>query len=219
MARKIKKVARKLAPSKPVYLPARILTPPPYRWLFGAVFGAEFLLIVWAIMHHFIPSAHWQNIAFYINIVIGIICISYFVYAFWLNNHLYSSKLYQFFIALFGPVFIYCWGYLAFTYGAGDIVTHLTGKPAIIEDVLIKYADDDARFKEEYAAKGVYEKRYFDNRKGCITRLTGPSLKNALPVYVCINGEDFAKLPEQVAVTMYGLQAYTGFDIKLIKYD
>ena len=219
MARKVKKVVRKPQLSKPAYLTAPIFNPPKFHWALGAVFGLEFLLIVWAIMHHFIPSTDWQTIAFYLNIVVCIISITYFVYAFLLNKSKHASTLQRIFLALFGPVFIYCWGYLAFTYGAGDLITHLAGNPAAITDVLTKYADDEARFKQEYIANGVYEKRYFDNRKGCITRLTGPSLKNALPVYVCINGEEFAKLPKQVKVTMHGLKTYAGFDIKRIEYN
>jgi hypothetical protein len=89
----------------------------------------------------------------------------------------------------------------------------------MIEDIFTKHADDDARFKKEYIAKGVYEKRYFDNRKGCITRLTGYTLKDALPVYFCTKGEEFAILPKHVAVKIHGLQSYAGFDLASIEYD
>ena len=40
-------------------------------------------------------------------------------------------------------------------------------------DIFNKNADEDALFQNEYIAKCEYEKHYFDNRKGCITRLHG----------------------------------------------
>jgi hypothetical protein len=89
----------------------------------------------------------------------------------------------------------------------------------MMEDVFTKNSDDDERFKKEYIAKGIYEKRYFDNRKGCITRLTSDTLKNALPVYFCAKGEEFAKLPKHVAVKIHGLKSDTGFDVEWIEYD
>ena len=210
---------RKLTTSKPQNLAAPVFVPPRYRWALGVVLGLESLLILWALAHHFMPSTHWQTLSFYLNIALSVVCIVYFAYTFWLNAHLYTSTLKRVFLALFGPVLIYFWGYFALTYGAGDLATHLTGKPATIEDVFTKNADDDARFKAEYVAKGVYEKRYFDNRKGCITRLTGYTLKDALPVYFCVSGKDFAILPKHVAVKMHGLQSDAGFDIQNIEYD
>ncbi len=219
MAKKVKKAVRDLGASKPQNLAAPAFSPPPYRWTLGIVLGIESLLIIWALTHHFIPSASWRNIAFYINIVICIFCFAFFAYAFRLNSHLYDSKLKKLLIAISAPFLFYFWGYFSLIYGAGDLITRLQGKPAIIEDIFTKYADDDDRFKKEYVAKGVYEKRYFDNRKGCITRLTGHSLKHALPVYFCVEGKDFAKLPKHVAVKIHGLQSQTGFDIEWIEYD
>jgi hypothetical protein len=219
VARKVKKAVRDLGAVKPQNLAAPIFTPPPYRWALGVVLGLETLLIFWALTHQFIPSPRWQNIAFYINIVLCALCTAYFAYACWLNAHLYASIIKKVFIALLTPVFIYCWGYVAIKYGAGDLITHLQGKPAMIEDIFTKNADDDARFKKEYLAKGEYEKRYFDNRKGCITRLTSPMLQNALPVHFCVSGQDFAVLPKTIPVKIHGLQSAAGFDIEWVEYD
>jgi hypothetical protein len=218
MARKVKKAVRDLGAVTPKNLtPA--FAPPPYRWLLGLVLGVETLLLFWAFAHHFIPSSNWRNIAFYTNIVICIFCFAFFAYAFRLNSHLYDSKFKKIFIVISAPFLFYFWGYFSLIYGAGDLITHLQGKPAMMEDVFAKYADDDERFKKEYIAKGVYEKRYFDNRKGCITRLTGYTLKHALPVYFCVKGEEFAILPKHVAVKIHGLQSYAGFDLQSIEYD
>jgi hypothetical protein len=220
LAKKVKKAVRDLGAKKPENLAApAAVAPPPYRWLLGLVLGIESILMIWAIAHHFIPSAGWRNIAFYINIVICIFCFAYFAYTFRLNSHLYDSKFKKILIVLSAPFLFYFWGYFSLVYGAGDLITRLQGKPAMIEDIFTKYADDDERFKKEYIAKGVYEKRYFDNRKGCITRLKGYTLKNALPVYFCVKGEDFAKLPMHVAVKIHGLESYTGFDIEWLEYD
>jgi hypothetical protein len=220
MARKVKKAVRALGVAKPQNLAApATFTPPPYRWVLGAVLGIETLLLFWALGHHFIPSASWRSIAFYINIVICVFCVAYFVYAFWLNTQLYGSKIKTCFVLITAPLLFYFWGYFALTYGAGDLITQLQGKPAMMEDVFAKNTDDEERFKKEYIANGVYEKRYFDNRKGCITRLTSDTLKNALPVYFCAKGEEFAKLPMHVAVKINGLQAYSGFDLQSIEYD
>ena len=193
--------------------------PPPYRLLLGAVLGIEAALIVWAFAHHFIPSASWHNIAFYINITLCASCLAFFANAFRLNAYLYQSKLKRTFLVIAAPLLFYFWGYFALIYGAGDLITRTNGKPAMMEDVFTKNTDDDARFKKEYIDKGVYEKRYFDNRKGCITRLTGYTLKNALPVYFCAKGEEFAKLPEHVAVKIHGLKSGTGFEVAWIEYD
>ncbi len=218
MARKVKKTVRDLGFVAPKNLtPA--FAPPRYRWVLGAVLGIETLLLFWALGHHFIPSSNWRNIAFYTNMVLCAFCTAYFAYSFRLNTRLYQSKIKKIFIAILAPVLIYCWGYFALVYGAGDLITQLHGKPAMMEDVFAKNTDDDERFKKEYVAKGVYEKRYFDNRKGCITRLTSDTLKNALPVYFCAKGEEFAKLPMHVAVKIHGLESYAGFDIGWIEYD
>lgn len=220
MSRKVKKVVLGVGAVEPKNLapPLAFLTP-PYRWLIGAVLGIETLLILWAFANHFIPSASWRAIGFYINLVLCAFCLAYFAYAFWLNSHLYESKLKKIFIVMSAPLLFYFFGYFAVIYGAGDLITHMLGKSAMMEDVFTKHADDDERFKKEYIAKGVYEKRYFDNRKGCITRLTGYTLKNALPVYFCVKGEDFAKLPKHMAVKMHGLESYTGFDLEWVEYD
>jgi hypothetical protein len=177
------------------------------------------LLLFWAFAHHFIPSASWRSIAFYINLILCAFCLAFFAYAIWLNAQFYESKLKKIFVALFAPVLFYFWGHFAVIYGAGDLITHLQGKPAMMEDVFTKNSDDDERFKKEYIAKGVYEKRYFDNRKGCITRLTGNTLKDGLPTHFCVKGEDFAKLPKHVAVKVHGLKSETGFDVEWIEYD
>jgi hypothetical protein len=219
VARTVKKAVRDLGAVKPKNLAAPMFTPPPYRWALGAVLGLETLLIFWALAHQFIPSPSWQDIAFYINIVLCALTTMYLYYTFWLNAHLYASKIKKVFIALLTPVFIYCWGYVVIKYGAGDLITHLQGKPAMMEDIFTKNTDDDERFKKDYLAKGEYEKRYFDNRKGCITRLNGYTLKDALPVHFCVSGQDFAILPKHVAVKIYGLQSDAGFDIASIEYD
>jgi len=219
VARKVKKTVRSLAASKPQNLAAPELAKPPYRWALGVFLGLESLLILWALGHQFIPSAYWKTVSFYLNISLSVICVAYFAFAFRFNAHLYASKLKRAFVALFAPVLFYFWGYFALTYGAGDLITHVQGKPAMMEDIFTKHADDDERFKKEYLAKGEYEKRYFDNRKGCITRLTSPTLKHALPVHFCVSGQDFAILPKHVAVKIYGLQSDTGFDIERIEYD
>lgn len=219
MARKVKKAVRDLGAVMPQNLAAPTFTPPPYRWALGVVMGVETLLIFWALAHQFIPSPSWQNIAFYINIVLCALCTAYFAYSFWLNMHLYPSKIKKLFIALLTPVFIYFWGYLAIMYGAGDLITNLQGKPAMMEDIFTKHADDDERFKKEYLAKGEYEKSYFDGRKGCITRLTGYILKDAMPVHFCVSGQDFAILPKYVAVKIHGLESNAGFDVQSIEYD
>jgi len=219
VARKVKKAVRDLGAVREQSLVAPSFTPPPYRWALGVVMAIETLLIFWALTHHFIPNSSWRNIAFYINIVLCALCTAYFAYSFWLNAHLYPSKTKKFLIAILTPVFIYFWGYIAIMYGAGDLITHLQGKPAMMEDIFSKHTDDDERFKKEYLAKVEYEKRYFDNRKGCITRLTGFILKDALPVHFCVSGQDFAILPKHVAVKIHGLQSYAGFDIESIEYD
>jgi hypothetical protein len=223
VARKVKKAlrdsVRNLGAAKPKNLAAPTLTPPPYRWALGIVIGLETLLIFWALAHQFIPSPRWQNIAFYINIVLCALCTAYFAYSFWLNAPLYQSKIKIVLIAIFTPVLIYFWGYVAIKYGAGDLITHIEGKPAMMEDIFTKNVDDDERFKKEYLDKGEYEKRYFDNRKGCITRLNGYTLKDALPVHFCVSGQDFAILPKHVAVKIHGLQSDAGFDIERIEYD
>lgn len=219
MARKVKKAVRDLGAIKPQNLAAPAFRPPPYRWLVGIVLGIETLLLLWALSHHFIPSANWRNVGFYINLVLCTFCVAFFAYAFWLNSQLYDSKIKKIFIPIFAPTLFYFWGHFALIYGAGDLITHAVGKPAALEDVFTKNADDDARFKKEYIAKGIYEKRYFDNRKGCITRLTSPTLQQALPVHFCVKGEDFAKLPKHVAVKMHGLQSQAGFDIAWLEYD
>ena len=220
MVRKVKKSVRLLGAveAKNIGAPPTFV-PPPYRWLIGAVLGIEALLLFWAFANHFIPSASWRTIGFYINLVLCAFCLGFFAYAFWLNNQLYGSKIKRFFVLISAPLLFYFWGHFALIYGAGDLITQIQGKPAMIEDVFTKYADDDARFKKEYIAKGVYDKRYFDNRKGCITRLTGYTLKNALPVYFCVKGEEFAKLPKHVAVKIHGLESYAGFDLEWVEYD
>lgn len=220
MARKVKKTVRMMGALEPKKLTAPVIfTSPTYRWLIGVVLGVETLLLFWAFAHHFIPSASWRAIGFYINLVLCAFCLAYLAYALWLNSHLYESKLKKIFIVISAPLLFYFWGHFALIYGAGDLITQMQGKPAMMEDVFTKHYDDDERFKKEYVAKGVYEKRYFDNRKGCITRLTGYTLKNALPVYFCVKGEEFAKLPKHVAVKIHGLQSDTGFDIERIEYD
>jgi hypothetical protein len=218
MERKVKKAVRDLGVVAPKNLtPA--FAPPPYRWLIGVVLGVETLLLFWAFAHHFIPSASWRAIGFYINLVLCAFCLAFFAYAFWLNKQLYGSIIKRCFVLISAPLLFYFWGHFALIYGAGDLITQMQGKPAMMEDIFVKYADDDERFKKEYIAKGVYEKRYFDNRKGCITRLTGYTLKHALPVYFCVKGEEFAILPKHVAVKIHGLQSYAGFDLTSIEYD
>lgn len=219
MAKKIKKAAHKPKAMKPQHLATPTFTPPPYRWTLAIVLGIETLLLIWALAHQFIPSDGWRNIAFYSNLVLCGLCLAYFVYAFWLHPNPYTSKFKLAFLVIFLPVFIYFWGYLALTFGAGDLLTHFIGKPAVMEDVLTKHADDDERFIKEYVAIGEYEKRYFDNRKGCITRLSSDRLKQGLPVHVCVSGQHFAKLPKHVAVKIHGIQSHAGFDIQSIEYD
>jgi hypothetical protein len=219
VAKKVKIEVRDLRAVKPQNLAAPKFKPPPYRWVLGVVIVTETLLIFWALVHQFIPSPRWQNIAFYINIVLCVLCTAYFAYSFWLNAPLYQSKIKIVLITIFTPVLIYFWGYIAIKYGAGDLITHKEGKPAMMEDIFTKNADDDERFKKEYLAKGEYEKRYFDNRKGCITRLNGYTIKDALPVHFCVSGQDFAILPKHVAVKIHGLQSNAGFDIERIEYD
>jgi hypothetical protein len=219
MARKVKKSVRDLGSIKPENLATPAFVSPPCRWLIGVVLGVETLLLFWAFAHHFIPSASWRAVGFYINLVLCAFCLAFFAYAFWLNKQLYGSKIKRCFVLISAPLLFYFWGHFALIYGAGDLITQMQGKPAMMEDVFTKYADDDERFKKEYIAKGVYEKRYFDNRKGCITRLTGYTLKHALPVYFCVKGEEFAILPKHVAVKIHGLQSYAGFDLQSIEYD
>ncbi|MFM9836245.1 MAG: hypothetical protein ACKVOA_09090 [Methylophilaceae bacterium] len=210
---------RDLGAVKPQNLAVPTFTPPSYRWALGVVLGLETLLIFWALTHHFIPSSLWRNIAFYINIVLCALCTAYFAYSIWLNAQLYPSKIKKVLIVISAPILFYLWGYIALTFGVGDLFTNILGKPSMMEDIFTKNADDDERFKKEYLAKGEYEKRYFDNRKGCITRLNGVTLKDALPVYFCVSGQDFAILPKQVAVKIHGLQSVAGFDIEWIEYD
>ena len=218
MARRVKKAIRKPKEYQPEAIVLKPFTPPPLRWTFGVLFGVETLFIFWALAHQFIPSPSWKSIAFYINLLLCALILAFFAHALWLNKQLYSTVK-RIFLAMGLPVLVYCWGYIALTYGAGDAITHLVGKPAVIADIFTKNADDDARFQKEYIAKGEYEKRYFDNRKGCITRLHGYSLKDAMPVDYCVSGRDFAKLPKQVAVTIHGLQSFAGFDLHHIEYD
>ena len=219
MGKKVKKTASALRANRPQAHALQAFSPPPYRWLLMLLLGIETLLIIWALTHQFIPSTQWRNIAFYTNIILCACCIAYFAYAFWLNAQLYPSKLKLLLKALGLPVLIYFGGYIALTYGVGDAVTYLIGKPAMMEDILTKNANDDIRFKKEYVAKGEFEKRYFDNRKGCITRLTSDTLQNALPVHYCVSGQDFAILPKHVAVNIHGLQSELGFDVRWIEYN
>lgn len=219
MAKRIKKTAHNLGAIQPQRLATPIFKPPPYRWTFAVILGIETLLLVWALAHQFIPSEDWRRIAFYSNLVLCGLCLAYLIYAFWLNPNPYTSRVKLAFLVIFLPVFVYFWGYLALTFGAGDLLTHFIGKPAVMGDVLTKHADDDERFKKEYVAKGEYEKRYFDNRKGCITRLTSDLIKQGMPVHVCVSGQHFAKLPKQVAVKIHGKQSYAGFAIQSIEYD
>ena len=220
MARKVKKSMRVQGPVEPKNLATPVIfIPPPYRWLIGAVLGVETLLLFWAFAHHFIPSASWHNIAFYINIILCAFCLAFFANAFRLNAYLYQSKLKRTFLVIAAPLLFYFWGYFALIYGAGDLITRINGKPAMMEDVFTKNTDDDERFKKEYIARGVYEKRYFENRKGCITKLTGDKLKDGLPTHFCVKGEDFAKLPKHVAVKIHGLESYAGFDLEWVEYD
>jgi hypothetical protein len=218
MARRVKKAIRKPTVYKPEAISPKPFTPPPYRWAIGVLLGLETLFILWALGHQFIPSASWQNIAFYCNLVLCALVLALLGHALWLNKQLYSTAK-RIFLGLGLPVLVYCWGYVALTYGAGDAFTHLFGKPAIMADIFTKNADDDLRFQKEYIAKGEYEKRYFDNRKGCITRLTGRALQHALPVHYCINGVDFAKLPKEIPVKIHGLESAAGFDVAYIEHD
>ena len=219
MAKKIKKAAHNLGAIHPQHLAIPAFTSPPYRWVLAVVLGIETLLLIWALAHQFIPSEAWRNIAFYSNLVLCTLCLVYLAYAFRLNPNPYTSKFKLAFLVIFLPVLVYCWGYLALTFGAGDLLTQLIGKPAVIQDILTKHADDDERFKKEYVAKGEYEKRYFDNRKGCITRLTSDLIKQGMPVHVCVSGQDFAKSPKHVAVKIHGKQSYAGFAIQTVEYD
>lgn len=219
MTKRVKKAVRNTSANKPQQLANPVFTPPPYRWTLAIVLGAETLLLLWALAHQFIPSDGWRNFAFYSNLFLCGLCLAYFIYAFRLNPNPYTSKFKLAFLVIFLPVLIYCWGYVALTFGAGDLLTHSIGKPAVMEDILTKNADDDERFKKEYVAKGEYEKRYFDNRKGCITRLSSDTLKQGLPVHVCVSGQQFAKLPKQVAVKLHGLKSDAGFDVQSIEYD
>ncbi len=74
-------------------------------------------------------------------------------------------------------------------------------------------------FKNSMQQKACMKKAIEITKKGCITRLTSPKLKNALPVYICVSGKAYAKLPKQVAVNMHGLQADTGLNITRIEYN
>ncbi|MDP3087179.1 MAG: hypothetical protein Q8M99_03150 [Methylotenera sp.] len=218
MARRVKKIAHKIKEDKPEYIAPKPFTPPPYRWPVGMLFGVETLFIFWALGNQFIPSPSWKSIAFYCNLMLCVFVLAFFAHALWMNKHLYSTTK-RIFMVLGLPILVYFWGSIALTYGAGDAITHLVGKPAMIADIFTKNADDDVRFKKEYIAKGEYEKRYFDNRKGCITRLNGFTLKDAMPVDYCVSGPDFAKLPNHVAVNIHGLQSFAGFDVHYIEYD
>lgn len=219
MKRKVKRSARKLGSVEGEKLAAPEFVRPPYRWLLALVLGVEMLLLFWAFAHQFIPSKSWLSIGFYINLVLCILCTAFFTYTFFLNPQLYESKLKKAFVLIGAPLLFYFFGYFALVYGTGDLITQIVGKTAMMEDVFTKNSDDDERFKKEYIAKGIYKKRYFDNRKGCITRLYGDTLKEGLPKHFCVKGEDFAKLPKHVAVKIHGLQSDAGFDVEWIEYD
>lgn len=169
--------------------------------------------------HHFIPSAAWQNAGFYCNLLISAMVTGAFYCLMWRQRKADLSRYKQLFLIVCSPVLLYFLGYFSLIYGAADVYTQFTGMPVTIEDHWQKNSDDAARFEQEYIAAGVYEKRYFDNRKGCITRLSSPMLARGFPVYFCVAGRTFASLPLETPVTMHGLQSQAGFDLQHVDYQ
>ncbi|TXI38543.1 MAG: hypothetical protein E6Q51_00945 [Methylophilus methylotrophus] len=184
-----------------------------------ALLTVQCLLLLWALAHHFIPSAAWQSAGFYCNLLISAMVTGTFYCLMWRQRKADLSRYKQLFLIVFSPILLYFLGYFSLIYGAGDVYTQLTGMPASIEDHWQKNSDDAARFEQEYIAAGVYEKRYFDHRKGCITRLSSPMLAQGFPVYFCVAGRTFASLPLEVPVTMHGLQSQAGFDLQHVDYQ
>ena len=50
-------------------------------------------------------------------------------------------------------------------------------------------------------------------------RLNGYTLKDALPVHLCVSAQDFAILTKHVVVKIYGLKSDAGFDIEQIEQN
>lgn len=176
--------------------------PPRFRYLFGAIVAIELLLVIWAIIHQFIPSPTWYALAFNINIVLSILGLAFFVYAYKLNPHALDAThtgVKKWIGLLCAPLLIYFLGYFALIYGRGDVLTQLSGQPASMND--------------------VFEKRFVENRKSCETRLYGVSLREAMPKYFCANAEVFTQLPMHVAVTIHGLQSRLGFHLASVEVD
>ncbi len=203
--------------------PVKSAVPPqplPRHGLFLlALLTVQFLLLIWALAHQFIPSAAWHSAGFYCNLLISAMVTGAFYVLMWRHRKAYLSGYKQIFLIVCSPILLYFLGYFSLIYGAGDVYTHLTGMPAHIEDRWQKNIDDAARFEQEYMAAGVYEKRYFDNRKGCITRLSSPMLARGFPVYFCVAGKTFARLPPEITVTLHGLQSQAGFELQRVDYQ
>lgn len=184
-----------------------------------ALLTVQCLLLVWALAHHFIPSRAWHSAGFYCNLLISAMVTGAFYGLMWRHRKADLSRYKQLFLIVCSPILLYFLGYFSLIYGAGDVYTQLTGLPANIEDRWQKNSDDAARFEQEYMAAGVYEKRYFDNRKGCITRLSSPMLARGFPVSFCVEGRTFARLPPEITVTLHGLKSQAGFELQRVEYQ
>lgn len=214
---------RKKSTSIPRVNPAPIAAPtqahPRHVLFLLALLTVQCLLLIWALAHHFIPSAAWQSAGFYCNLLISTMVTGAFYYLIWRQRKAYLSRYKQLFLIVCSPILLYFLGYFSLIYGAGDVYTQLTGMPAIIEDRWQKNSGDAVRFEQEYIAAGVYEKRYFDHRKGCITRLSSSMLARGFPVYFCVAGRTFASLPPEIPVTLHGLQSQAGFELQHVDYQ
>lgn len=199
--------------------PASNTSPPAFRKYFLGVLVVQSLLLGWALAHHFIPGEYWHTLGFYCNIVSSVVLSGSLYWLLWQRRTSDLSIFRRIFVVLASPLLLYFMGYVSWIYGAGDAYTKLVGHPANMADVWHKNMDDDARFQKEYTAAGVYEKRYFDNRKGCITRFSSPTLMRGLPPNFCVSGKTFARLPQQVPVMIYGLSSQAGFDLQQVVYQ
>lgn len=176
--------------------------PPPFRWYFIGVLSVEFALLIWALMHQFIPSTTWKHLATCINWAVSSIIAIYTMYACWYNPHTMSqlfSPVKKWVAIISLPFVVYFLGYFSILYGIGTLVSQAIGK--------------------QHSTFDVVSKRFVNTRKGCETRLEGPIFKDAFPAFFCVNAADFDALPAKVAIQLHGRESGLGFTVESIEYD
>lgn len=179
-----------------------LFKPPAYRWVFLCIFSMLFMLIIYGMMHQFVPSPTWYALGFKLNIGFTMLMTCWFYYMLRLNaaslTELYK-RYYQWFVILSVPAIFYFLGYMSIIYSIGNLVSSLSGTPHTMHDVM--------------------QKEYAETSKSCKTRLIGKSLLPARPPHFCISTTSFNQLPKEIVIKLVGKKNYFGFALNHIEYD